>query len=226
MTRMAWAACAALVWPLDAAASEPPPDEPLPTWTIAAGVHFEGPTIGGATIGGAGPGAGAGGLGYAGPLMPSMRASLLLERRIAHPLWLIGRVSGAYDSTVWDDGDSGRLESMVLEGAIGLRLVFTPDEPFQFSTFGLLGGGYARQESGPPGARARAWRAGLDLGFAVDREIIEGLGARLGVIVGEVAYTSTRFSYVDAMATYDTNSSTSWSAALSLSPSLELRYSF
>lgn len=219
MTRSAWAACAVLMWPLDAAASEVDHAETLPTWTIGAGIDFAGPSIGGAS--------GAAGLGYAGPLLPSTTASLLIERRIAHPLWLIGRLRGGYDRTVHEDnGYVGRAESLSGEGAIGLRVVFTPDDPFQFSTFGLLGVGYARSRYEPSTVgEARAWNAGLDLGFALDRELIEGLGLRLGVVVGEVGYASARTSYFDGLTTRDGESST-WSAALSLSPSIELRYSF
>ena len=161
-------------------------EEPFyPTWSLGAGLELSG------------PGAGA------------VRPLLLAERRIGHEVWLLARLTGYYHKT------SGGVRTGGGEGALGLRYVFTPDEPFQFSTFGAAALAYRGQRV--VGADSDAWQGSVFGGVAVERELIEGLGLRLSTVLAKAGYvreTSNGYEYAE------------WNAQLRFNPSLEMRFAF
>jgi hypothetical protein len=205
-----------------AAATERAEEDPLPRWAehdwrIAVGVGLPGFVVGA----GAGPG-----VGVLSPGVALTAGSIFLERRIVRPLWLLvgGSISYARSEL---EGPGGPLESRAIagRGALGARFAITPDEPFELSTFATVGALGAQSKSEPQGAGEQIGVDG-NLGLALDRELIDGLGLRLSVVVGQIAWSRVRTTFVLAPGNVQTNESDHVAGGLALLPTLELRFSF
>jgi hypothetical protein len=195
------------------AEDEPEPTSEPPNWSLGAGIDFSGPQLGGQ---------GVGGLASA---TTDPRMSVMLERRVAEPLWLLMKLSGSYARHRELSTTSGQPASRTYAGAgaLGVRVVFTPDEPFQVSMFSTLGLSLGRSTLDQ--SKARSWAAAMQLGLALDRELIENLGVRLATVLATASYARSDYEQLQGGVLTNT-SSDGWGAAVTLSPSIELRFSF
>jgi len=212
--------------PPDAAARPGSPERRLPSWSLGAGIALGGPSAG---------------IGVPTGSDPSL--SLMLERRLTRPLWLMAKAIAGYSTTDQAGATFGTTTELppihgttaLVGGALGVRYVFTPDAPFQFSTFTTVGAshqgsGYAPKGKTPgfEGAKYDASNntVAAQLGIAIDRELIEGLGLRLSTIVGYAGWSKATQEVDLGPGEPKKQESEGFLGGVTLAPSIELRFSF
>jgi hypothetical protein len=155
---------------------------------------------------------------------------LLLERHLAGPLWVIGRGGVAYERSATNYGApyGGGTASwgVAAGGGAGVRFAFTSPKVLGFSLFTLVEGAYAKQVAEGQGYESEASTVGGELGFALDREIVENFGIRVSTIVASARYGIANQIIPDQNGVpteLDTHDS---ELELQLEPAIELRWSF
>ncbi|MFO0618695.1 MAG: hypothetical protein U0414_39245 [Polyangiaceae bacterium] len=192
------------------APAESAPAPPAAPWSFAVGLAYVG------AIGGLG-----------GMPLP-VTGFVTLERRLAGPLSLMGRVAASFgsttasaDSVVVDATSTG---ASVMD-ALGLKVSFGSRDTLEVSPFALLDGAYGW--AGGAAAHAHSSSIGGALGLALDRDIVTNFGIRLSAVLATVEHDEMVIAYKDHPSdTEHRTESSSLSVALKFYPAAELRWSF
>ncbi len=191
-------------------------DSSPPRWSLGAGIsttyiYLYGSGTPGGLLGGSGPS------GYAS-----------LERRLSDASWLVLGLVGTISEREQDSpggGEKSRQEYRRLALDLGLRRVVTrPGAVVDFSVLATVQGGYYEQlrtGSALTEQEDSALYVGGDVGFAVDRELTEGLSVRVATSVAGVTWQKIR-----TKVSGETLDGHELAANVFLAPRLELRLAF
>ncbi len=156
---------------------------------------------------------------------PSGYASL--ERRLTDASWLVLGLDGTISDREQDapgGGEKSRQELRQLALDLGVRRVVTrPGAVVDFSLLAMVMGGYYEQlrTSTLADQEDSAWYLGANVGFAVDRELTEGLSVRIATPVAGVTWQRIR-----TKTSGETLNGRELTAGVFLAPRLELRLAF
>jgi hypothetical protein len=157
---------------------------------------------------------------------PSGHASL--ERRLSDSSWLVLGLDGTISDREQDaagGGEKSRQEYRRLALDLGVRRVVTrPGAVVDFSLLAVAMGGYQEQlrtGSTLPDQEDSSWYVGGNVGFAVDRELTEGLSVRIATPVAGVTWQKIRTKVSDEIL-----NGHELTAGVFLAPRLELRLAF
>ncbi len=232
--------------PAPAATPAPPVAEPLPDWSVGAGVGFTVvSTFASASVGPSSS--------LSAPRSDAPTASLVLERRVARRTWLLMLLRGGYsENASAPENDPGSMASLVVRNstqsvlaALGARQSLLGDRaPVDVSAIAILSFGYQRvvrdttlTQPVPLGEPmvtstrgvANLGTVALGLGVAAERMLIENLALRLTLGLVKVSYSEGRevSPFFGAGTVTDNARRVSFiSAGLVLEPGLELRFYF
>jgi hypothetical protein len=166
---------------------------------------------------------------------------LLLERRASEKLHFMFQVSGDYtrhieeDPEDYDFRDKTKITGTVIGGSVGLRYTTNPGGLVEVSVFGVgalsLASLHRKTESLSYGdttveTDGSATTFGLGVGFALDRELLEGLFLRFSTLVFKATYTTGSGDYRDSDISFDYGTASRLLAGVELKPSIQLRMSF
>jgi hypothetical protein len=166
---------------------------------------------------------------------------LLLERRASEKLHFMFQVSGDYtrhieeDPEDYDFRDKTKITGTVIGGSVGLRYTTNPGGLVEVSVFGVgalsLASLHRKTENLSYGGAivetdGSATTFGLGVGFALDRELLEGLFLRFSTLVFKATYTTGSGDYRDSDISFDYGTASRLLAGVELKPSIQLRMSF
>lgn len=162
------------------------------------------------------------------PYPDGVGPEVIIERRLSPRWWMLlgAEVIFGQSRDYQDDEAQVGHDTFLVGGGLGLRFVANPQDDFQFSAFGVLGGSYRTEEweyyvDGSRGEYIQFGLAGR-VGIALEMDIVDGFGVRLSTSLARLGYY---------MGTTDigglvSHESSGFNGGLSLRPGAALRFRF